>query len=116
MGAPWTCMRTIMETVGPGENHGCPFRHYDPDTLRSALMKTGVEGEKLNEIMQMTKDGHYQRACSLQFSATHNGQEISTGITNHPNQFYQESRNPSGIANQSNKQNANVKTERGFIF
>ena len=23
---PWDCMRIIMETIGPGENHGCPFR------------------------------------------------------------------------------------------
>ncbi len=24
--APWNCMRIIMESVGPGENHGCPYR------------------------------------------------------------------------------------------
>ena len=23
---PWDCMRIIMENIGPGENHGCPFR------------------------------------------------------------------------------------------
>ena len=23
---PWDCMRIIMESIGPGENHGCPFR------------------------------------------------------------------------------------------
>ncbi len=23
---PWNCMRIIMEAVGPGENHGCPYR------------------------------------------------------------------------------------------
>ena len=23
---PYDCMRIIMETVGTGENHGCPFR------------------------------------------------------------------------------------------
>ena len=23
---PWNCMKIIMENVGPGENHGCPFR------------------------------------------------------------------------------------------
>jgi hypothetical protein len=25
---PWDCMRIIMENVGPGENHGCPFRSH----------------------------------------------------------------------------------------
>ena len=24
---PWDCMRIIMENIGPGENHGCPFRY-----------------------------------------------------------------------------------------
>ena len=23
---PWDCIRIIMENVGPGESHGCPFR------------------------------------------------------------------------------------------
>ena len=23
---PYDCMRIIMESVGPGETHGCPFR------------------------------------------------------------------------------------------
>ena len=23
---PWDCMKIIMENIGPGENHGCPFR------------------------------------------------------------------------------------------
>ena len=89
--APWNCMRIIMENVGPGENHGCPFRHYDHDVLRTELTDSGVkEADEMKEIMQSTKDGHYQRACACQFKAIH-GYEMSTGIANHPNQFYQES-------------------------
>ena len=78
-------------------------------------MKTGIEGEHLKDIMQAAKDGHYQRACSLQYSATHNGMELSTGITNHPNQFYQESVSGGKATNQAN-QSSNVKTERGVIY
>ena len=26
---PYDCMRIIMESVGAGENHGCPFRHHE---------------------------------------------------------------------------------------
>lgn len=78
-------------------------------------MKSGVEGENLKEVMQAAKDGHYQRACALQYTATHNGLEMSTGITNHPNQFYQESISGGKGTNQS-AQKSNVKTERGVVY
>ena len=50
--APWNCMRIIMESVGPGENHGCPYKHHDPDVLRAALVKSGLEAgsEDLNNV------------------------------------------------------------------
>ncbi len=65
--APWDCMRAIMGSVGPGENHGCPYRHHDPDSLRAMLAATGLEGAELNEVVQLAKDGHYQKACSLEY-------------------------------------------------
>ena len=43
------------------------------------------------QIVTAAREGHYQKACSLQFAASHKGQEPSTGIINHPNQFYKES-------------------------
>jgi len=92
---PWNCMRIIMENVGPGENHGCPFRHHDPDVLKANLVKSGIAvgSDDLNQILQASKEGHFQKACALQFRASHKGAELSTGITQHPNQFYQESIN-----------------------
>ena len=80
-----------MENVGPGDNHGCPYRHHDPDILKASLIKSGIASgsDDLNQIMQFSKEGHYQKACSLQFRASHKGAELSTGITQHPNQFYQ---------------------------
>ena len=84
-----------MENVGPGENHGCPYRHHDPDVLKANLVKSGIAvgSDDLNQILQASKEGHFQKACSLQFRASHKGAELSTGITQHPNQFYQESIN-----------------------
>jgi len=92
---PWNCMRIIMENVGPGENHGCPYRHHDPDVLKANLVKSGIAvgSDDLNQILQASKEGHFQKACALQFRASHKGAELSTGITQHPNQFYQESIN-----------------------
>ena len=84
-----------MENVGPGENHGCPYRHHDPDVLKANLVKSGIAvgSDDLNQILQASKEGHFQKACALQFRASHKGAELSTGITQHPNQFYQESIN-----------------------
>lgn len=72
-------MRIIMGSVGPGENHGCPYRHNDEDSLRTLLAKSGVPAEQIGPIMQASKDGHYQKACSMQFKAKHKGVELSTG-------------------------------------
>jgi len=119
--APWNCMRIIMESVGPGENHGCPYKHHDPDVLRAALVKSGLgQGEDLNQIMQAAKEGHFQKACSLQFKASHKGQELSTGIVNHPNQFYSESVHggvPSSSGQATGSSSANkLKTEKAHLY
>ena len=91
--APWNCMRIIMNNPGPGDNHGCPYRHHDPEVLKANLIKSGIPSasDDLNQIMTASKEGHFQKACALQFRASHKGTEISTGLTQHPNQFYQES-------------------------
>ena len=101
-----------MENVGPGDNHGCPYRHYDPDILKASLVKSGVPvgSDDLNQILQASKDGHFQKACALQYRASHKGMEISTGLTQHPNQFYQESTNGGPIVPTSKK--SNLKTEK----
>jgi hypothetical protein len=108
-------MRIIMDSVGPGENHGCPYRHHDPDLLRELLVKSGAEGEDLKEIMQLTKDGHYQKACGLQFKISHSGTELSTVMTNHPNQFYMESIG-CGVTCGGGGAKAKVKTERACLY
>lgn len=43
----------------------------------------------IDNIMDMTKKGHYQIACSKYFDAVHNV-DLGLGI-NHPNQFFEES-------------------------
>ena len=41
--------------------------------------------------MKAVGDGQYQRACAIHFDAV-NGQELSTGIVTHPNQWFLENR------------------------
>ena len=102
-----------MENVGPGENHGCPYRHHDLDVLKASLIKSGIEAgsDDLNQILQAKNDGHFQKACALQFRASHRSLELSTGITQHPNQFYQESINGGAVVKKSN-----LKTEKASIY
>lgn len=120
--APWNCMRIIMDNVGPGENHGCPYRHHDPDLLRAALIRAGgntaPDSEELNLILNAAKEGHFQKACALQFRSAHRGlQELTTGITNHPNQYYHESVNGPGSSSSSSSSTANkLKTERASLY
>merc|ERR1719369_2291628 len=88
---PWSCMKVIMENVGGGENHGCPFRHHEPKSLRESLTASEVAKADVDAIVQKVEEGHYQVACGLHFTAVH-GKDLTTGSTNHPNQWYTESR------------------------
>ncbi|XP_034841333.1 DNA primase large subunit [Maniola hyperantus] len=86
---PFNCLKIINNNVGPGECHGCPFRHSDFNILKNKLKGYGLEGQAVNDIVDMTKKGHYQIACSKHFDAVHNT-DLGLGI-NHPNQFFEES-------------------------
>ncbi|CAB4068170.1 PRI2 [Lepeophtheirus salmonis] len=110
--APWNCIKIIKENVGPGENHGCPYRHNDQNSLRSQLVSSGMKEEDIQEVLRLSREGHYQKACSYQFQAR-KGYEISTGLVNHPNQFYLESQQG---PNKENTTKTNVKSERVLVF
>ena len=42
---PYSCMKIIMTSVGPGEHHGCPFRHSDATPLRAKLAAANIPAE-----------------------------------------------------------------------
>jgi DNA primase large subunit len=39
---PYSCMKVITGNVGPGDNHGCPFKHSDAIHLRQKLTDAKV--------------------------------------------------------------------------
>jgi len=89
---PYDCMRIIMESVGPGETHGCPFRHHEGRTIRQRVEAYGgLKKEQVDAIMTKVEEGHYQIACGMHYNAVHL-KELSTGAVSHPNQWYLESR------------------------
>jgi len=96
---PYDCMKIIMENVGPGESHGCPFRHHESRSLRQRVEAYGLKKEEADEVLKKVESGHFQIACGLHYNYVHL-KELSTGATNHPNQWYLESR---GLVGQGGK-------------
>jgi DNA primase large subunit len=58
---PYSCIRIISGMPGPGDTHGCPFRHFPPETLESMVEKMHVN---IQEIQLRSKESHYQMACT----------------------------------------------------
>lgn len=43
--SPFNCLKIINNNVGPGDCHGCPFRHCDPSNLKNRLKGYGIENQ-----------------------------------------------------------------------
>lgn len=105
--SPFSCMRIISNTVGQGDCHGCPFRHCDVSNLKNRLQGYGLDTQSINSVIDMTKKGHFQIACSKYFDAVHNV-DLGLGI-NHPNQYFEESQKLQGEKKGDTK--VNIKKE-----
>lgn len=90
---PYSCMKIIQDPPpGVNEYHGCPYRHWDIPTLKQRLANNyDVNEETINEIIEKTKQHHYQIACQIFFEYQHKVKNYGVGI-NHPNQYFLESR------------------------
>lgn len=89
---PYSCMKVITSNQpGPGDCHGCPFKHSDTDLLKKRLQSYKLPNDGINEILDLMKQQHYQVACSRYFEVTHKVPEGVVSI-NHPNQYFDESR------------------------
>lgn len=113
---PYSCMKIIMSSVGPGDSHGCPFRHTDAPLLKQRLVNFKVNQQGIGEIMDLVSKSHYQLACTKYWEVTHNNAE-SSGI-NHPNQYFEESQKlAQGLRPATVKKNApSVKLEKTVMY
>jgi len=112
---PYDCMRIIMETVGAGENHGCPFRHHETKTIRQRIEAYDLKKDEVDTILKKVEEGHYQIACGMHYSAVHL-KDLTTGSVSHPNQWYLESRGLGGGGEQATKTNKHIKTVHAAVY
>ncbi|XP_062927862.1 DNA primase large subunit isoform X2 [Mobula hypostoma] len=88
---PFSCMKIILSNApSQGDYHGCPFRHCDPEILKSKLQSYKVPLAGITQIMDLVKGMHYQLACQKYFELTHNIDEVGFSLS-HPNQYFIES-------------------------
>lgn len=47
---PYSCMKIISNTVGPGDCHGCPYKHCDASVLKNRLQGYGLDAQGKDEF------------------------------------------------------------------
>ncbi|CAG8658461.1 16258_t:CDS:10, partial [Acaulospora morrowiae] len=96
--APLSCVSIIMNNhPGPGDNHGCPFRHFSEDNLRASLIDNGIRSaDQINDIINLVRDKHYQVACTKYYEIARSIEKNSDDkkpmeTISHPNQYFEAS-------------------------
>lgn len=96
---------------GPGDHHGCPFRHFSAPNLRAQLAAHNVDEFDTDDIIHKVQQRHYQIACTRYYEVTRakmvgiSPENIKGGLSDsatgsmiasqevieHPNQFFEQS-------------------------
>ncbi|XP_011504634.1 PREDICTED: DNA primase large subunit-like [Ceratosolen solmsi marchali] len=87
---PPGCTKLVVDPVGPGEIHGCPFKHMDIDELTKKLIEYKISPSDIHEISKYATEGRYNLACTTYFESTH--KKYPEKIFFHPNQYFEQSR------------------------
>ncbi|KAI0302106.1 eukaryotic and archaeal DNA primase, large subunit-domain-containing protein [Russula brevipes] len=99
-----SCQQILMnDQPSASDSHGCPYRHFSPDNLRTALLSTyasqGLTETDLPEIMNTVRAEAYHVACTRVYEITHAAQKVRKGdgigsgeTVTHPNQYAAASR------------------------
>ncbi|KAL9105095.1 MAG: hypothetical protein Q9163_000013 [Psora crenata] len=71
--SPFSCQKILTEhPPGPGESHGCPYRHFSPDNLVALLQTTGVtDGDLLRGVRDDVDKKRFHIACNRVFEWSH---------------------------------------------
>jgi DNA primase large subunit len=75
--SPYGCYKLVMDMApGPGEYHGCPYRHFDADHLAAVLSKTSLDAGEQSLVLGKAKERNYQIACQRHFEFAHKKQTV----------------------------------------
>jgi DNA primase large subunit len=71
--SPYSCQKILMEhPPGPGEAHGCPYRHFSVENLTSLLQQTGVTDQSVLKGVKEDKEKQkFHLACNRFVSLTY---------------------------------------------
>ncbi|KAI9247866.1 Dna Primase, partial [Sporodiniella umbellata] len=91
---PFSCLKIINGVApGTGEHHGCPFRHSSDKSLEAQLFRDNIGQSQVDEIVGLVHNRHYQLACTRLFEVTHLDNKEKVDPIEHPNQYYELSKN-----------------------
>lgn len=78
---------------GPGDAHGCPFRHFSIDSLIATIEDDLQirDARILREIKDAVTAKHFHVACTKVFEATHPTNGSLAESINHPNNYFETS-------------------------
>ena len=85
---PYTCDK-IINLVQPNgkECHGCPFKTYSNDNLRTILKTCNLDPLDIEEVIDRKANNEYQLACNKYFEVKF-PKILGEGIGIHPNKYF----------------------------
>ncbi|KAI1342180.1 DNA primase, large subunit [Xylariaceae sp. FL0016] len=102
--SPMSCQKILMEhPPGPGETHGCPYRHFNLENLTALLQGTGITDHSVLQGVKADKDQQkFHMACNRVFEYVHQNEikkakdegimtsnQLETIV--HPNEYFKRS-------------------------
>lgn len=109
--SPFSCNKILVEHApGPGEQHGCPYRHYSLEALKATLGREGVtDREVMRGVEEDRKKMKFHMACNRVFEYVHARElkrakeeqlDIAKETIVHPNEYFKRSMLLKGLGKQ----------------
>lgn len=102
--SPYSCQKILTEhPPGPGEAHGCPYRHFNQENLTALLQAVGISDRSVLEGVKQDKEAQkFHLACNRVFEHVHKSEikrardesimtaaQLDTIV--HPNEYFKRS-------------------------
>ncbi|KAI0124153.1 eukaryotic and archaeal DNA primase, large subunit-domain-containing protein [Xylariales sp. AK1849] len=122
--SPYSCQKILTEhPPGPGEAHGCPYRHFNLDNLTALLQQVGIADQAVLRGVKEDKDNQkFHMACNRVFEYVHKNEikrakdegimtsaQLETIV--HPNEYFKRSYLLKNLGKDSSIKSEDVKME-----